>query len=131
MRVTRKRAVLPGTFVSRNSPRMPERATGVDPSTTIDASEIGSPLLASVIVPPMVPAWARASDVQVTLVSKRRRIARERGRSGPAFMTGSGSMRPSEGERFPMLYVRRIGYNDTGGQGDRKGAPSADGRTRR
>src|SRR6266480_3952951 len=76
---TRKRAVLPGTLFSRNSPRVPERAAGVDPSTVMDASGIGSPLLASTIVPPIVCVWVRAGAAHVTIVRKRRPIAREPG----------------------------------------------------
>src|SRR5216117_2631569 len=68
----RKRAVVPGTLFSRNSPRVPERATGVDPSTVMDASGIGSPLLPSTIVPPIVCVWARAGAAHVTIVRKRR-----------------------------------------------------------
>src|ERR1044071_7637866 len=74
-----KRAVVPGTLISRNSPRVPERAAGVDPSTVTDASGIGSPLLASTIVPPIVCVWARAGAAHVTIVRTRRPIAREPG----------------------------------------------------
>src|SRR6266513_1875631 len=72
----RKRAVVPGTLFSRNSPRVPERATGVDPSTVMDASGIGSPLLALTIVPPIVCVWARAGAAHVAVIRKSRQIAR-------------------------------------------------------
>src|SRR5438093_12007578 len=75
----RKRAVVPGTLFSRNSPRVPERATGLDPSTVMDASGIGSPLLASTIVPPIVCVWVRAGAAHVAVVRRRRPIAREPG----------------------------------------------------
>src|ERR1041384_1041150 len=78
-----KRAVVPGTLISRNSPRVPERARGVDPSTVMDASGIGSPLLASTIVPPIVCVWVRAGAAHVAVIRTKRQIAPEPGDERP------------------------------------------------
>ena len=71
-RLARSSAELPGTLVSRKSPRVPERATELAPSTVTVTSGSGSPLFSSTIVPAMVPACAHTVEAKARLPRSRR-----------------------------------------------------------